>query len=405
MDLLLAVFFISLLILVSGAFFKLIENIFLSGPLLAIVLGIILGPQVLDIFTIKSLNEYGILKLASEFTMAMALMATALRLPGRFFTNNYKNLSLIIGIGMLLMWGFSTVIFYWLVPGLGIFESLLIAAIVTPTDPVISSTIVTGKKAQKYLPEKVRNIISFESGANDGLAYPLVIIGILLLTEKTSGFPLTTFLLRNVLYDVILCGIIAFIIGYLSGELMHKANKMKFMNSKSVLPFSLALALLLLSGLNILGMNGIFGVFIGGLGFASHISKNEDLKEERIQESMERIFTIPVFFFLGLFLPWAEWSSMGWTAVLIVIAILCFRRIPAFLLLMPLLSREISKTKNMVFMGWFGPIGVAATFYAMHSVEKTDMEEMWIISSLIIFASTLAHGISSVPLERLYSKK
>lgn len=405
MDLMLSVFYISLMILISGALFKWIENVFLSGPLLAMALGILLGPELLDVFAMEIFNTHSILKLSSEFTMAMALMAAALRLPPTFFRNNYKSLSVIIGLGMLLMWLVSTAIFYILIPGLTLVESLLIAAIITPTDPVISATIVTGKKAQKYLPEKIRNTISFESGTNDGLAYPFVILGILLVSGSSTDFPLNTFILKNVLYDIVLCGIIALIIGNLAGWLMHKSNERGYMNSKSLLPFSLALALLILSGLNYIGMNGVFGVFVGGLGFAHHMSKNEDLKEERIQESMERIFTIPVFFFLGIFLPWHDWFEFGWNTIWIAGAIMVFRRIPAFLILMPLLSKDLRKPRNILFMGWFGPIGVAAIFYAMYSLEKTDLELTWVIPSLIIFVSTILHGVSSVPLEKLYSRK
>lgn len=50
--------------------------------------------------------------------------------------------------------------------------ALLLGAVITPTDPVVSSTIVSGKLAEKFLPSRIRQTISFESGANDGLAFP-----------------------------------------------------------------------------------------------------------------------------------------------------------------------------------------------------------------------------------------
>lgn len=161
------------------------------------------------------------------------------------------------------------------------------------------------------------------------------------------------------------------------------------MNEKTLLPYSLALALLLLAGLNALQMNGIIGVFIGGLGFARDISQNEDLQEERVQESMERIFTIPAFFIFGMMLPWENWFSLGPAALAIILLILFFRRIPAFLILMPFLSHFKGKLHDMLIIGWFGPIGITALYYAIHSKEKAHFDEAWIIPSLIVFASTV----------------
>lgn len=177
------------------------------------------------------------------------------------------------------------------------------------------------------------------------------------------------------------------------------------MTTKAVLPFSLGLAFLLLSGLDLLEMNGILAVFVGGLAFARAILSNEDIQEEKVQESMERIALIPVFFIFGLLVPWSEWISLGWTGVWLVLLVLFLRRIPGFLILKPFLPQFKGKTADIFMMGWFGSIGVAALYYAILSKEKAIMEEAWIIPSLIVFVSTIVHGITSLPLGRLYHNK
>jgi NhaP-type Na+/H+ or K+/H+ antiporter len=177
------------------------------------------------------------------------------------------------------------------------------------------------------------------------------------------------------------------------------------MKPNSILPFSLALAFLLLSVLNLLGMNGIFGVFVGGVAFAHHITKKEEIKERKVQESMARIFTIPVFLLFGTMLPWQEWSSLGWTAVAGVVLVLLLRRIPGLLTIMPLLPKFKGKFSQVLVMGWFGPIGVAALYYACLSLEKTDFQQAWILPSLLVFSSTLVHGMTSVPFESWYHNK
>jgi sodium/hydrogen antiporter len=84
--------------------------------------------------------------------------------------------------------------------------------------------------------------------------------------------------------------------------------------------------------------------------------------------------------------------------------ILFFRRIPALLLLMPFMPKYRKKIYSVLLMGWFGPIGVAAIYYAILAKEKAHLEEAWIIPSLLVVASTLVHGLTSVPLEKLYHK-
>lgn len=66
-------------------------------------------------------------------------------------------------------------------------ESLVIAACITPTDPVLANAIVKGRYAENYVSPHLRNIISAEAGANDGFGYPFLFLAIFLLKEKTHG--------------------------------------------------------------------------------------------------------------------------------------------------------------------------------------------------------------------------
>jgi NhaP-type Na+/H+ or K+/H+ antiporter len=73
------------------------------------------------------------------------------------------------------------------------------------------------------------------------------------------------------------------------------------------------------------------------------------------------------------------------------------------LALKPLLGR-VGETQDTLFLGWFGPIGVAALYYASLSVGEAGVEEAWVIGSLIICASILVHSLSATPLTKLYGK-
>jgi len=96
--------------------------------------------------------------------------------------------------------------------------------------------------------------------------------------------------------------------------------------------------------------------------------------------------------------------ELGWAGALLALAGLLLKRLPAVLALKPLLGR-VGRTRDALFLGWFGPIGVAALFYANLAVRESGVEEAWTAGSLVICASILAHGLSATPLTRLYGRR
>lgn len=404
MDLMLIIFFIAALMIASGVIYKKLESISITEPFLALLLGVMVGPDVFNfIHSAPAEDEFKILKTACEFTIAMALMAAALRLPQGFFKKNALTASMLVIGGMILMWFLSSGVLFFTFAGFSFVQCLLLGAIISPTDPVVASTLTSGKLAKKYLPAFIRDNLTFESGFNDGFAYPIVFLSLLL--AGFAGFDLEEWTTRIFLYETVLCAVLALGVGTGAGYIMKKSHKAGWMNKKTLLPFSIAVALLLLAGFNALKMNGILAVFVGGYAFAQDITSHEDLEEKRIQDSMERLTTIPIFFILGLMLPWQEWHNMGWKAPAIILLILFLRRIPAILLLMPVLPKFRFKRYSSIMMGWFGPIGVATIYYALEMKERSGMEEAWIIPSLIVCGSTIVHGFTSVPLQKLYHRK
>lgn len=400
----LIVCFIAALMIFSGVVFRKLEQISITEPFLALILGIVVGPDVLNIIhSAPEEHEYKVLKTACEFTLAMALMAAALRLPQKFFSNNAQTASVLVIGGMILMWIFSSTVIFLILPEFSFAQCLLLGAIISPTDPVIASTLTSGKTAKKYLPNFLRHNLSFESGVNDGLAFPIVFLSLFL--AGYAAFDLQEWVTRIFLYETVLCAVLALLVGTGAGAIMKKAHKAGWMNKKTLLPFSVAVGLLLLAGFNAIKMNGIIAVFIGGYAFAQDITSHEDLEEKSIQEPMERLTTVPIFFILGLMLPWQDWITLGWKAPAIIVLILFLRRIPTLLLLMPLIPKFRYKKYSSLLMGWFGPIGVATLYYSLEMREKSGLEESWVIPSLIVCSSTIVHGFTSVPLEKLYFKK
>lgn len=390
------------LILVIGLLSGLVRRSLLSEPLVALLVGVLLGPLALGVLDVARWgSQETILEQAARLTLAIGLMGVALRLPKGEPFRRWRTLAVLLGLVMPLMWLSSGLLVY-LILGLPFWVALLVGAVVTPTDPVVSSTIVTGDVAEQNIPAGVRHTLSAESGFNDGLAYPFVLLPILILTYPAEE-ALSHWLTRTLLWEVGGAVVIGALVGYAAGRLLEWAESKEMIEHTSYLAYTIALSLAVLGGVKLIGSDGILAVFVAGIAFDMAVTESERAQEERIQEAVNRFFILPIFVLLGLSLPWASWLELGWSGVLLICAVLLLRRLPAILLLNPLLG-PVRGLRNALFLGWFGPIGVAALYYATLSSGRTGAEEAWVVGSLIICSSILVHGLSATPLTRLYGK-
>jgi sodium/hydrogen antiporter len=374
-----------------------------SEPLISLLAGVLIGPAVFDLLDLTNLgNQTLILEEAALVTLGIALVGVALRLPVGYASGNWRLLVVLLGILMPLMWVGSGLLVY-LILGLPIWVCVLIGAIVTPTDPVVASSIVAGGVAERNLPAKLRHAISAESGFNDGLALPFVALPILVLTESPGG-ALGHWVTHTILLEITAGAAVAALMGYLAGKTLRWAVANETMERTSLLTISLALSLTVLGVTELLHLNGVLAAFVAGVVFNAAGSSEAKESQEDIQEAISRFFDLPIFVLLGMALPWEGWLELGWKGLLLVAAVLLLRRLPAVLALRPLLGPLRGRAKDVLFLGWFGPIGAAALYYAAFSLRETGIEEVWVVGSLVICTSVVVHGVSATPLTKLYGR-
>lgn len=371
----------------------------LSEPLLALVIGVLLSSafETLDLSLLNPL----LLEEAPRLALAVGVMGMALRVPSSYVTKNWRSIAAMLGIVMPFMWLMNSLLTYWLLD-FSFLTALLLGAIMTPTDPVLAITIVSGKLAKDNLPEKLRDLISVESGSNDGLAYPFVLFPILWMTFRPEE-ALNRWVIDTIIWEVGAAIILGALIGYTSGHLLRKAQSEKAIDLPSYTAYTLALTFLTLGGVKLIGSDGILAVFIAGTFFSMTSTEEERRDEERIVEGADRFFTIPVFALLGLAIPWQEWIKLGWEGLILAFLILLLHRIPILFLIKPLVPNLKNKL-DVLFVGWFGPVGVAAFYYARFSMKQTGIEELWPAVSLVICMSVVLHGITATYFTKLYGK-
>lgn len=379
--------------------------LWISEPLLAMAAGIFVGPVVLGLLDAHAWGDQErILEEIARVTLAVSLVAVAFRLPDTWVRRRWKPLAVLLLLGMPLMWLLASAFGWWIL-GLPVLQALLLGALVTPTDPVVASSIVTGDLAEEHVGEDLRHLVSAESGANDGLAFLLVMLPVLLL-EKSTADALAHWagvvLVGEVLGSV-LGGALA---GYLVARLYERVARFEHTQHTSLLAVTLAMAFALLGMAKLLHGDGILAVFAAGLAF-NWVIRNEDgheeARHERIQETMKRFFDVPVFVFFGMVVPFHDWTAAGWPLVGFAAAVLLLRRLPVLLVLAPLLD-PIASRRDALFVGWFGPVAVAAMVYATWAEVKQGYGQLWTVASFVIFCSIVVHGITATPLTRLYAR-
>jgi NhaP-type Na+/H+ or K+/H+ antiporter len=192
-------------------------------------------------------------------------------------------------------------------------------------------------------------------------------------------------------------------LGYAAGRLLLFAREHHITREGCTLIYVSALALTVLGVTRLLGTDGILAVFTAGRGYVLAVNPHERMREKNAEEALSHFLLLPVFVFFGAVIPWHEWAQWGWEGVVLVIGVLSLRRLPWILLGKHWLG-PVSRWRSVLFLGWFGPIGVAALFYAMLSVREIGFLTGWHIASLIIFASVFVHGLTATPLTLMYDR-
>ncbi|HEV7268656.1 MAG TPA: cation:proton antiporter [Falsiroseomonas sp.] len=391
-------------VLLLGLFSNPIKRSLLQEPLLAMLAGIAAGPYLLGWLDLSRWGEENaILEQAARLTLAISLMGVALRLEKESLRALWRPAALLLTFGMLGMWLAASALAGWLL-GLSIWMALLVGAVVTPTDPVVASSIVTGPFASQHLPVRLRDLISLESGANDGLAYVLVMLPVLMLGAAGGGGAWQPRLLDALLVGVPGAVVIGCAVGWAAARLLAHVEQRGEIEGTSLLGTTIALSLATLGAARLAGADALISVFVAGVVFNLRTPNREESEERHVQEAIAKLFTLPMFVIFGVTLPFGEWARLGWPLAALALLVLALRRPPVVLALLPPL-RHWLRGRDIAFSGWFGPVGVAAIYYACFARAHVQEAVVWHAASAVIFASIIIHGATAAPLTRLYARR
>jgi len=395
---LLAIAGVTLLLL--GVLSRPIERLFLSSVAVATLVGIVLGPEVAGVLDPAEAGDArGLMEHVAAVTLAIALMATGLEVTTDDLRENAGRSGLLLTAGMVGMWAVSG-LGAWLILDLPFWVGFLLGAILTPTDPVVASVIVTSSMAKKMLPRWLRRTLQIEAGGNDGLALPLVLLAGALATEPTAealgGW------VADAAGEVGLALVCGLGLGLASARLVGAAMRRGEIEESHLTGLGIALALSAFGVTRLLGGSGILAVFVAALAFSATL--DQDLRDRlgEVQEAVAKFFVLPAFVLFGAILPWDDWQALGASGLLFAAWILLLRRPVAIALV---LRRRVAPGRSRLFLGWFGPLGVAAIFYATYSERfgVPEYERLFAAATLAVFCSVLVHSLTATPGVRAFA--
>lgn len=156
----------------------------------------------------------------------------------------------------------------------------------------------------------------------------------------------------------------------------------------SLLIFTILLGVAALGAARVARTDGILAVFVAGLAYNAAVGTRSRVSEQKLDDASTWNLVLPLFFLLGVEVPWREWREWGWPLAAFVVAVLVLRRLPVVLALKPALGMS---WRSVVFPGWFGPVGVSALFYLTYSQEEGARESrLWAAGTLVVAASTVS---------------
>jgi sodium/hydrogen antiporter len=375
------------LLLVAGALLSgLARRSFLSLTAVFVLAGFLLGPGALGVLDFDPgsgwVNQLAVVALViilfrDGLEVEAEMLQTAWHLPLRKLV-----------LAMPITAAIVAVAARWLV-GLGWTEAFLLGALLAPTDPVLSSSVVTNPR----VPRLIRHSLNLESGLNDGLALPGVLALVTALEAGRGEFNVLTFVLQDVLVGL---GT-GLLVAWIAARILPRGRSLTPgipAHQKSLYALGVAFAAYGVAVLPPHG-NGFIAVYVCAIAFGI---LRPDVREhfERRADDLVEIVKLGIFVVFGSLLTLGSLFGDGWAAVgIVLVTLLVARPVAVFVAL----AGTGTDATTKAFMSWFGPKGVATMTFSLLVLARPIAEgpRIFALAALTVFASVVVHGLTDTP--------
>jgi sodium/hydrogen antiporter len=372
-------------LLVGGALASgLVHRSFLSMTAVFVVAGFVLGDGGLEVLEFEA--ESGFVVQLATVALIVILFRDGIEVEAEMLQREWRLPARKLILAMPITCVLIALVAHALTD-LSWTESFLLGALLSPTDPVLSSSVVTNPR----VPRLVRHSLNLESGMNDGLALPAVLAFSAALAAGEDDFVWYEFVLQ----DVTLGFAFGIGVGFLASWLMPRGDDDIPAHHKSLYALGVAFATYGLAVTEPLEGNGFIAVFVCAITLGIRRPDLGRHFEERADDIVE-IVKLGIFVVFGALLTFGGLFADGWAAVAIVVFTLVFARTIAIWIS---LAGAGIDTATKSFMAWFGPKGVATMTFSILVLGQpiAEGERIFNLAALVVFCSIIVHGLTDTP--------
>ena len=371
-----------------------LEGTSITMPMVFVVAGI--ATESLGI--VDAALEAESVTLLAEVTLGLILFSDAARINTKALRQELGLPARLLGIGLPLSIALGTFMVALLLPGLGIWDAALVAAILAPTDAALGQAVVE----EKSVPERIRQGLNVESGLNDGIALPAVFLFAALAAgeEAETGF-WVEFAARQIGFGVA----IGLAVGLVGAIALEAATARGWVDGIYAQLTTLAFAAMAFAGATAADGNSFIAVFVAGLMFGAR-SERSTVSVEYTEDTSRLLAALTFFIFGNVLVPTAASDLTIGIALCVIGSLTVGRMVPVAIATFS--ARPDWRT--VVFLGWFGPRGIASIVFALIIVEEAGPEPSSAADSILtivswtVLGSIFLHGMTAGPGAKAYGR-
>lgn len=385
---------ITLALIAFGLISRKIEGSILTGPILFSAFGLIAGPAAFGLIPLQISNEG--LHLLAEVTLILVLFSDAANIDLAQLRRDHNLPIRMLLIGMPLTIALGAMVAFLFFDGLGPWEAALLAAILAPTDAALGQAVVSNR----LVPVRIRQALNVESGLNDGVALPFILLFAAFASAmhaETNAAEWLVFGAKQVVFGP-LAGIA---IGYVGAKLVSSCYRRQWMSESAEGMIALGLAFGAFALAEVVHGNGFIAAFVGGLTFGNTLKQKCQFLYEFAESEGQILILLTFTAFGAAMIPQAMGAVTIMHIVFGILVLTVLRMLPVQL---SLIGTGI-KPVTSIFLGWFGPRGLASILFVLLILEEAELANESTLFAAVIVTVTLSvvlHGMTAGPAARWY---
>jgi len=380
---------VALFILTFGLVSGRIQKTIISPPMVFVLFGLLVSKRVLGLIETSAENAF--IQTLAELTLVLVLFTDASRIDLRLLRREHDLPIRLLSIGLPLTIISGALLAALIFDVLTFWEAFVLGVILAPTDAALGQAVVSLPK----VPVRIRQALNVESGLNDGIALPFLLLFLSLAGAAEQTQP-AIYWARFSLLQLVLGPVVGIVVGYLGGKLVVRGTRSGWITHSFQGLSVLGLSVFAFALAELVGGNGFIAAFAAGL-ILGNTSRSICTYLFEFGEAEGQLLTLLTLMVYGAVMVLPALDHIN--ALVVFYGILSLTVVRMLPVAISLIGVHL-QWNSVLFLGWFGPRGIASILYGLLLLEKVNIsgrEEIFSITITTVLMSVFIHGLTALP--------